>query len=142
MFLNSLDISGSGLTAQRLRMDIISQNIANQDTSGTPDSDPYTRQMVVFQEKELSFGSYLNGETGISGGGVQVSAVVGDTSDYKLVYDPTNANANADGYVEYPNVDTVTEITDMLEASKSYNADIQAFNAVKGILSTALEIGR
>ena len=142
MFLNSLNIPGSGLTAQRLRMDVISQNLANQDTTEGPDGQPYRRETVTLQERtQNTFQGYLN-ETQDSPGGVQVASVNQDMSDFKLEYDPSNPNANAQGYVELPNVDTVTEMTDMMEASKSYNADIQAFNALKGIAVTALDIGK
>lgn len=143
MFLNSLNIPGSGLTAQRLRMDIVSQNLANQDTTVTADGGPYRRKTVRFSERtEPSFTGYLEGATGTMAGGVQVDAIENDPSDFKLSYDPTNPNAGADGYVRLPNVDTVTEMTDMMEASRSYSADVTAFNALKGMAVTSLDIGK
>jgi flagellar basal-body rod protein FlgC len=142
MFLNSLNIAGSGMTAQRLRMDVISQNLANQDTTVGADGQPYRRKTVTLQEStQTTFQNYL-GATENSPGGVQVASVNEDMSDFKLEYDPSSASANAQGYVELPNVDSVTEMTDMMETSKSYNADIQAFNALKGMAVTALEIGK
>lgn len=142
MFLNSLNIAGSGLTAQRLRMDIITQNLANQDTTEGVNGEPYRRKTVTLQERtQQTFQDYL-GATDNSPGGVQIASINEDTSDFKLEYDPSNPNANAQGYVEMPNVDTVTEMTDMMETSKSYSADVQAFNALKGMATTALDIGK
>jgi flagellar basal-body rod protein FlgC len=142
MFLNSLNIAGSGMTAQRLRMDVITQNLANQDTTVGENGQPYRRKTVTLQERtQETFQNYL-GTTENSPGGVQVASINEDMSDLKLEYDPSNPSANAQGYVELPNVDSVTEMTDMMETSKSYNADIQAFNALKGMAVTALEIGK
>lgn len=143
MFLNSLNIPGSGLTAQRLRMDIISQNLANQDTTSTSTGEPYRRRTVQFEEATGdSFTGYLEGATGTMPAGVQVASVSEDTSDFKLSYDPTSPNANAEGYVEMPNVDTVTEMTDLMEATRSYSANVTAFNALKGMAVTSLDIGK
>ena len=142
MFLNSLNIPGSGLTAQRLRMDIISQNIANQDTTQGANGEPYRRKTVTLQERTQETFQNVLGVTENSPGGVQVSSINEDMSDFKLEYDPADPNANAQGYVELPNVDTVTEMTDMMEASKSYNADVEAFNALKGMAVTALDLGK
>jgi len=141
MFLNSLNIPGSGMTAQRLRMDIISQNLANQDTTAGANEKPYIRKSVTLQERtQQTFEDYLGSAE--SSGGVQVASINEDTSDIKLEYDPNNANANAQGYVELPNVDTVTEMTDLMEASRSYQSNVTAFNALKGIALTALQIGK
>ena len=142
MFLNSLNISGSGLTAQRLRMDIISQNLANVDTTKGVNGQPYRRKTVTLSERtQNTFSNYLDTLEG-QPGGVEVSAIGEDSTDFKLEYDPTNADANAQGYVLKPNVDTVTEMTDLLEASKSYSANITSFNALKNIAYTALSIGK
>ena len=141
MFLNALNIAGSGLSAQRLRMDVISQNLANVDTTSDVNGQPYRRKTVTLQEiTQPTFNSYLDEEQGP--GGVEVSQISDDPTPLKLQYDPSNPSANAQGYVELPNVDTVTEMTDLMEASKSYNADITAFNALKGIAATALQIGK
>lgn len=140
MYLNSLNISGSGLSAERLRMDIISQNLANVDTTVAANGQPYRRKTVQFQERVQSFSDYLGQAE--EPAGVQVSSIGEDQSDFKLKYDPTSPVAGADGYVRTPNVDTITEMTDMMEASKSYSADVTAFNAQKNLATTALEIGK
>lgn len=142
MFLNSLNIAGSGLTAQRLRMDVISQNIANVDTTNTGNGQPYRRKTVSLSERtQTTFSSYLDEQTG-QPGGVEVSSIGEDPTDFKLEYDPANPNANRQGYVSMPNVDTVTEMTDLMESSKSYSANVTSFNALKGIATTALSIGK
>jgi flagellar basal-body rod protein FlgC len=141
LFLNALNIAGSGLTAQRLRMDVISQNLANADSTQTVNGEPYRRKTVTFQERtQTEFSGYL--DSALAPGGVQVSNIGEDPSEFKLKYDPSDPQANAAGYVLLPNVDTTTEMVDMMEASKSYQADITAFNALKGIAATALEIGK
>lgn len=141
MFLNSLNIAGSGLTAQRLRMDVISQNLANVDTTGAA-GQTYRRKTVTLSEREQNtFSGYLDEQEG-QPGGVEVSAINEDPTDFRLKYDPTSADANAQGYVEMPNVDTVTEMTDLMEASKSYSANITSFNALKTIVNTALQISK
>ncbi len=142
-FLSGMDISASGLTAQRLRMDVISDNIANVDTTRTEDGTPYKRKYVVFEERADNFANVLKGkEQGGSVGGVRVSEIGEDTKGYKLVYDPTNPEANADGYVEYPNVDPFQEMIDMMSAYRSYEANITAFNAYKDMAMKSLEIGK
>lgn len=142
MFLNALNIPGSGLAAERLRMDIVSQNLANVDTTGAAAGATYRRKTVTFAERTQStFDGYLDEEQN-QPGGVQVTQIGEDPTPFKLEYDPTSAAANAQGYVQLPNVDTVTEMTDLMEASKSYSADVTAFNALKTIASTALQIGK
>ena len=142
MYLSSLNIPGSGMTAERLRMDIISQNLSNQDTTEGPNGQPYRRETVTLESMtQQSFDGVLG--TAVNGpGGVEVTSINQDMSPFKLSYDPSDPNANAQGYVEMPNVDSVTEMTDMMEASESYNADVQAFNALKGIAVSALDIGK
>ena len=143
-FLDSLNISASGLTAQRLRMDVISENIANADTTRTDSGEPYRRKYVVFSANSAnaSFSSYLNGISEDSPfGGVVVSEIGEDQSDFMLEYDPTNADANEDGYVELPNVDIAQEMVDMISAYRSYEANVTAFNASKDMAVKALEIG-
>ena len=143
-FFNSLNVSASGMTAQRLRTDIISQNIANANTTRTADGDPYVRQTVVFTEKtNNSFNSVLNAALGFSGNGVKVTEIVEDTeTDMKRVYDPSHPDADEDGYVTYPNVDTITEMTNMIDASRSYEANVTAFNSSKNMLMKTLELGK
>lgn len=142
-FLNSLDISGSALTAQKLRMDVTSSNIANAETTRTEDGGPYKRKMVVFQPAEVkSFSGLLNSLEKAKLNGVQVSEIIEDQDALKAVYDPDNPDADADGYVMMPDIDTVEEMVDMMSASRSFEANVTAFNAVKMMASKALEIGR
>jgi flagellar basal-body rod protein FlgC len=144
-FLSSMEIGASGLTAQRLRMDVISENITNVDTTQTDTGEPYRRKYVVFSEKqgtEAPFSSYLESAGGEkAGAGVRVSEIGEDQSDFKLKYDPTNPSANEDGYVEMPNVELSQEMVDMISAYRSYEADVTAFNATKDMAVKALEIG-
>ncbi|MHB1313915.1 MAG: flagellar basal body rod protein FlgC [Christensenellales bacterium] len=143
-FLSSFDISASGLTAQRLRMDVISQNIANIDTTRTEAGGPYRRRVAVFASKEgNAFASYLSAARAASvGRGVYIARIAEDMSDFKMEYDPTHPDANADGYVSLPNVDEATEMVDMMSATRSYEANVTAFNAMKNIAMKALEIGK
>ena len=142
-FLSGMDISGSGLTAQRMRMDVISENIANVDTTRGPDGKPYTRKYVVLEERNGSFADVLKNSSGNKPeGGVMVSEIGNDTTPYQLVYDPTNPDANAEGYVEMPNVDITQEMVDMISAYRSYEANVTAFNAYKDMAVKSLEIGR
>lgn len=141
-FLNAFNISGSALTAQRMRMDVIAQNLANASTTRTADGGPYRRQVTVLSENKASFSSYLNSALGTTGGGVRVSGIVKDDSDFKLEYDPTNPDADADGYVRYPNVDEVTELIDMMAATRAYEANVTALNSMKSMMLKALEIGK
>jgi flagellar basal-body rod protein FlgC len=141
-FLDSLTISGSALTAQKLRMDVISQNIANAETTRTAQGGPYRRKLVVFSEEQGSFESTLSQATANKPAGVSVSAIVEDQSDLKPVYDPDSPDADENGYVMMPNVDTTTEMIDMISATRSYEANVTAFNALKSMASKALEIGR
>lgn len=144
-FLSSLNISGSGLTAQKFRMNVISQNISNANTTRAQNGQPYKRKLVVFNENKgntafnLALRNSLNSKIGQ---GVVVSAVVEDQSNFKLEYNPDHPHANAAGYVSMPNVDTVEEMVDMISATRSYEANITAFNAMKYMASKALEIGK
>jgi flagellar basal-body rod protein FlgC len=136
-FLSSIDISGSALTAQRLRMDVISENIANAETTQTDSGEPYRRKVCVLSQR-TSFSSILGEATG---SGVVVSDIVEDSSDFELEYDPDNPLANEAGYVQMPNVDEVEEIIDLMEATRSYEANVTAMNATKSMAAKALEIG-
>ena len=148
----SFNISASGMTAQQLRSDIISQNIANSNTTRTSDGTPYVRKAVVFTEKTIkgansngsSFASALrNASGGRLGDGVKVTSVYEDTStDMNMVYDPSHPDADENGYVTYPNVNVVQEMTDMIDASRSYEANISAFNASKSMATKGLSIGQ
>jgi flagellar basal-body rod protein FlgC len=143
--MDGMNVSASGMTAQRLRMDIISQNIANVNTTRDENGEAYKRKMVVFAEKDTnSFADILNSKTGTRpGNGVKVSEIVEDTkTPMNLVYDPSHPDANADGYVAYPNVNTVTEMTNLIDASRSYEANVTAFNASKSMALKGLEVGK
>lgn len=146
---NALEISASGMTAQRLRMDLISQNIANVNTTRDENREPYRRQTLVFAESKAdNFGSLLSQaslrkNSKYNGSGVKVTAVVEDhVTAMKEVYDPSHPDADDNGYVTYPNVNTVTEMTNMIDASRSYEANVTAFNATKNMLLKGLEVGK
>ncbi len=144
-FLNSFDISASGLTAERQRLDIAAENLANINTTRTESGGTYRRKMVVLEEIpstsfRTKFNSLLN-ETS-SKGGVQVAAIVEDQRDLNPVYNPEHPDANEEGYVMMPNVDLVKETTDAMSATRSYEANITAFNAMKLMAQKALEVGK
>ena len=143
-FMSSMTTSATGMTAQQLRTDLISQNLANVNTTRDENGKPYVRKVAVFAEKtNNSFGSVLNSALGSTGKGVKVVEIAEDTStDMKMVYDPSHPDADENGYVTYPNVDTVTEMTNMIDASRSYEANVTAFNASKNMLLKTLEIGK
>lgn len=142
----SFDINASGLTAERYRMDIISQNVANANTTRTEDGTPYRRKVVTFAEKETQtpFSRVLNkARDNYSGKGVKVSTVEEDTwTDMKMVYDPSHPDADENGYVLYPNVNIVTEMTNMIDASRAYEANATAFSASKSIALKGLEMAQ
>ncbi|NMD69090.1 flagellar basal body rod protein FlgC [Bacillus sp. DNRA2] len=147
----SLNISGSALTAQRLRMDITSSNIANaQTTRGkfvNGEWEPYRRKMVVMESREKSFDQILRGEINKKSQnsnlqGVRVTKIVEDQTPFTPVYDPTHPDANAEGYVMTPNVDLSKEMVDLLSASRAYEANITAFNTGKSLMLKAMDIGR
>lgn len=154
--LNGMNISASGMSAQRLRMDIIAQNIANVNTTRNEKGEVYRRQTVVMAEKEdtQSFRNVLanipaaanlldNTITEANGQGVKVTAIAEDhVTSLKSVYDPSHPDADENGYVWYPNVDTVTEMTDLIDATRSYEANVTAFNATKNMLLKGLELGK
>ncbi len=139
-------ISASALTAERLRMDVISNNIANADTTRTIQGGPYIRQRVVFAPRfdpAASFAPMLATMTneGLPVG-VRVTSIQKDPTPPKMVYDPGHPDANAEGYVAYPNVNAVNEMVDMISASRAYDANITAFNATKSMALSALSIGK
>lgn len=154
----SMNISASALTAQKLRLDLISNNIANINTTNTGETTaagnpiPYTREVAVFSTRpaESNFSDYIKNATqNLSSEGVQVTAVNPDTEEYRLEYDPNNPDAATTaesgipvGYVRYPNVNLTEEMVDMISASRSYEANVTALNASKAIALKALEIGK
>lgn len=146
---NGMNISASGMTAQSVRMDTIAQNIANVDTTRDEKGNPYRRKTVVFAEKNNNaFGNALEMSqarraTQLNGKGVKVTGIVEDhVTSMKKVYDPSHPDADEDGYVTYPNVNTVTEMTNLIDASRSYEANVTAFNATKNMLLKGLEVGK
>ncbi|MBE5869638.1 MAG: flagellar basal body rod protein FlgC [Lachnospiraceae bacterium] len=142
----SFDINASGLTAQRYRMDVIAQNIANANTTRTENGDTYRRKGVIFAEKGTGakFSNYLTRATGnYKGGGVKVVRTFEDRdTDLIKAYDPSHPDADEDGYVYYPNVNIITEMTNLIDASRSYEANATAFNASKSIATTGLNMGQ
>ena len=147
-FLSSFDICASVLSAQRLRMDIASENITNIDTTRTEEGGAYRRKDVVFESYGTnSFRDALRNAAkgkGISsaGVGVRVAEIVEDDREMKMVYNPGHPDANEDGFVEMPNVDLLKETVDAMSATRSYDANITALNAIKAMAQKALEIGK
>ena len=141
-FLESLNISGSGLTAQRFRMDVISENIANIDTTRTENGGPYRRKMVVLSSENSFKNMMVKNLSDYELGGVEVTEIVEDQSEFKLVYDPEHPDADEEGYLRMPNVDSLKETTDMMEAFRAYQANVTALNTTKQMAVKALEIGR
>ena len=139
-----MDINASGMSAQRLRMDVISENIANANTTRTKEGGPYVRKNVILQEKishTNSFGDVLNRTINGVSTGVKAIAITNDTdTDMNLVYDPSHPDADENGYVLYPNVNIVTEMTDLIDATRSYEANTTAFEASKNIASMGLKL--
>jgi flagellar basal-body rod protein FlgC len=140
-FFDSLDIAASGLTAQRLRMDVTAENLANAQTTRTASGQPYQRQEVILQQVG-GFGATLQGAINSQPvpGGVQVAGIVGDPTPDKLVYDPGHPDANAQGYVRMPNVNPVTEMVDLIDESRSYEANVTAMQTAKQMYSKTLEL--
>jgi flagellar basal-body rod protein FlgC len=136
-FLSSLDITGSALTAERFRSDIILQNIANVDTTETEAGGPYRRKQLVFSETPMSFRDELDKVSG----GVQVSKVVESDKDFQPVYDPTNPNADENGYVLHSNVDTTEEMVDLMAASNAYSVNLTALSVTKAMIDKTLKLG-
>jgi flagellar basal-body rod protein FlgC len=145
----SLDITASALTAQRLRMDVISSNMANVDTTRARlvngQWEPYRRKFVVMEPRQEGFSTYLqaamNSRSSV-GSGVKVTKIMEDQTPFKLVYDPSHPDADPNGYVRLPNVDPLKEMVDLMSATRSYEANVTVFNATKGMLMKALEIGK
>lgn len=139
-----MNINASGMSAERLRLDVISENIANAITTRTKEGGPYVRKNVIFTEKVStadSFGEVLNRTISGIGNGVKVTAITKDTdTDMNLVYEPSHPDADENGYVLYPNVNIVTEMTDLIDASRAFEANATAFEASKNVASRGLSI--
>jgi flagellar basal-body rod protein FlgC len=141
---DAIGIAGTGLSAQRIRMDVTAENLANADTTKGANGQPYQRQEVVLaQAGSNSFEGALSGALAQTGGpttagGVQVSGIVSDATPDRQVYDPTNPEANAKGYVSMPNVSTVTEMTDLISEQQSYQSDVTAMQTAKSMFTATL----
>ena len=144
----SLDISASALSAERLRMDVTAENLANAQSTRTSNGGPYRRKEVVLQERAGSFGASLSAAMnssrppGAQGGGVEVAGIAEDQTPLKRVYDPGHPDADADGYVAMPNVDTVTEMVDLIGAQRAYEANVTAMQAAKQMFTRTLDLLR
>ena len=142
---SSINISASALNAERTRMDVISKNLANANTTRTQSGDPYRRQVVVFQEanEKQSFKSIFDSKKNKDvENGVEIVGIVEDKTPFRQVYNPGHPDADEKGYVTMSNVDTITEMVDMISATRSYEANVTALNTSKGMLLKALEIGK
>jgi flagellar basal-body rod protein FlgC len=142
-----MEISASALTAQRLRMNVTAENIANAETTKGADGNPYRRKEVTLRAvgQDGTFGSQLSramGTSGVAPGGVQATEITQDETNGKLVYDPSHPDANEQGYLRMPNVDTVTEMTDLIDAQRAYEANVTAMSAAKQMFAKTLEILR
>ena len=142
-FLSSMNISASALTATRLRMDVIAENIANSSTTRTETGEPYRRRFVVFQERttDREFASFFN-RARHAPGGVRVVHIGTDMSDFTYDFNPTHPDADENGMVALPNVEVVQEMVDMMSAFRAYEANINALNIFKDMATRTLEIGR
>ena len=141
----SFDICASGMTAQRFRMDTIAENIANVNTTRTEAGGAYRRKIVTFAEKNLNptFAQTLNYAQSFKGNGVKVISVTEDyETDMIMEYDPSHPDADENGYVTYPNVNTVTEMTNLIDSSRAYQANVTAFDAMKQTAQQGISIGQ
>ncbi len=142
----AIDISGSGLAAERLRMDVTAENLANAQSTQGADGQPYRRKEVVLRQAGGSFDGELNAAMGRQSGtparGVEVVQIAEDTAPNRMVYDPGHPDANADGYVSMPNVDPVTEMVDLIAASRAYEANVTAMQTAKSMFSKTLDLLR
>jgi len=146
---HGFNTTASALTAQRLRMDVVSANMANAESTRARlvngEWEPYRRKMVVMEPNQKAFSSYLNkamNHLNDPGQGVKVTRIIEDRTPFKLVYQPNHPDANQEGYVSLPNVDPLREMVDLLSATRSYEANVTTLNATKNMLMKALEIGR
>lgn len=154
-FLNTINIIGSGLTAQQLRLDVVSENVTNSQTTRVENGEgAYRRKMVVFEAvsgrnsfraamARAAVGAVPNAGAAPNAGGVRVTQIVEDEeTPMKMVYDPTHPDADEQGYLELPNVDMVMEMADAMAASRAFASNVTAFNTLKSVISSGLEIGR
>ncbi|MBF0137622.1 MAG: flagellar basal body rod protein FlgC [Magnetococcus sp. DMHC-1] len=139
-FLNSFRVTASGLAAQRMRLNLIAENVANAQTTRTPEGGPYKRRDPQFMARP--FDTMMDKEMAAGSTGVAVDRIVVDNNPPRMQYDPTHPDANADGYVAMPNIDVVTEMVNMMSASRTYEANVSVLNANKAMAVKALEIGQ
>ena len=145
---SAFNVNASGMTAQRLRMDTIAENVANASTTRTKDGTPYVRKIVTFSAKGSNhvgnFHKVLRGaSTAYVGQGVRVDGIYEDTeSEQNMVYDPSHPDADENGYVTYPNVNIITEMTNLIDASRAYEANATAFNASKSMVQQGLQLAQ
>ncbi|HOT30560.1 MAG TPA: flagellar basal body rod protein FlgC [Petrotogaceae bacterium] len=138
-FFRSMNVAASGMTAERMRFNVIAQNIANAETTRTEDGGPYVRKYVTFRE---ILDSRFNDDDSNSFSGVQVDSIEEDPAPFRLVYDPTHQDADADGYVRYPNVVALKEMVDMMTAQRAYDANTAVISTARSMFNSALNIGR
>lgn len=141
-FINSFKISASALKAHSMRLNTISSNLANVETTSTPEGGPYKKQSTHFQTKPLSFQDQLNSEIAGNLKGVEVTKIIEDKSPPRKVYDPSHPDAAEDGYVEMPNISVLEEMVDMMSATRSYQANVTSIKMAKRMALKALEIGQ
>ena len=153
-FLNTINIVGSGLTAQQLRLDIVAENVTNSQTTRTENGGgAYRRKIVVFEavSGRNTFRDVMaravsravsNTAAPENAGGVRVTQILEDDAPMKIVYDPTHPDADENGYLEMPNVDMVKEIADAMAASRAFASNVTAFNTLKSVISSGMDIGR
>ncbi|MGE4213296.1 MAG: flagellar basal body rod protein FlgC [Anaerotignaceae bacterium] len=145
-FLSAMNISASALTAQRMRLDIAAENIANVNTTRTESGEPYRRKMVVFEPiGQSNFQAVLNRTKRLrttDQKGVRVTEIIEDTREFKMVYNPSHPDADENGYVQMPNVDLLKETVDSMEATRAYDANVTAFNAIKNMATKGLDVGK
>ena len=138
----AIDASASGMTAERLRLDVISNNIANVNTTRTTEGGPYRRKFVVFEprQEDTAFPRTAGGQLQLNG--VRVYGIKQDDSPLRMIYEPGHPDADADGYVKMPNINIITEMVDMMTASRAYEANVTSVNVAKSMMLKALEIGK
>lgn len=144
-FYSSVEISASGLSAERLAMDVIANNIANANTTRTPEGGPFKRQLIIFSQKQdataaAAGASTPQGEQGGGMAGVQAVGIISDPGPDKLVYDPTHPDADSSGYVHMPNIEVVKEMVDMMAASRAYEANVAAIQDARQMGAATLTL--
>lgn len=139
MDLGPLAISASALSAQRTRLNVIAENLANADTTRTPEGGPYRRRQVIFEAQDPIFDDLLGAEIGR---GVQVAAIVESPIPLRRVYQPGHPDADQEGYIQLPNIKPVIEMIDLIAATRAYEANVTAIQALKSMLNKALDLGR